>query len=126
MDTAAIIGAGFIKVEFCCLSIRDSNTHQHRTDLVVHRVGGSGTRLHPTSSSKLWLATGLRDAYPVHGMVVEWIPALGAPQGRDGPGWTNILARTVAERPMKLPVTSQCHRLTCAAVMWHTSSCSSG
>jgi hypothetical protein len=104
-DAAVIIGCGITKFEFRYLHVLDSNTKQRRSDFVVHRADGSGTRLHPTSSGKVCLDTGLREAYPVHGRLLVWIPALAAPQGcrDDEIDWTSHLAQTVSWHPVAAP-----------------------
>ena len=99
-DAARIVGCGITKFEFRYLHMMDSNTKQRRSDFVAHRADGSGVRLHPCSAGKCLLETGLREAHPVHGKLVDWIPALVEPRGLGTPDWTSFLSTTVADHPV--------------------------
>jgi hypothetical protein len=100
LDAVAIIGCGITKFEFRYLLMLDSNTKQRRSDFIAHRADGSGVRLHPCSSGKLLLETGLREAHPVHGNLIDWIPARVGQRHFGEPDWTSFLATTVADHPV--------------------------
>ena len=81
-DAGDVIGEGITKFEFRYLHVSDSNTHQRRSDFVVHRVDGTCVRLHPSSSGKPNAVTNIREAVPIYGRLEDWVPqAFVASQG---------------------------------------------